>query len=101
MGSPEFVEKFGIGQYFEVVTGAELDGRRNAKAEVIEECLKRLGNPDKDNVLMIGDREHDIIGAKNCGIRSIGVKYLIPKPWEDDVLLATLELLKKQRESQK
>ena len=32
-------------------------------------------------------------------VRSIGVKYLIPKPWEDDVLLATLELLKKQRES--
>ncbi len=31
-------------------------------------------------------------------VREIGVKYLIPKPWEDDVLLATLELLKKQRE---
>lgn len=31
-------------------------------------------------------------------VRSIGVKYLIPKPWEDDVLLATLELLKKQRD---
>ena len=31
-------------------------------------------------------------------VRSVGVKYLIPKPWEDDVLLATLELLKKHRE---
>ncbi len=31
-------------------------------------------------------------------VRAIGVKYLIPKPWEDDVLLATLELLKKQRD---
>lgn len=31
-------------------------------------------------------------------VRSIGVKYLIPKPWEDDVLLATLEILKKQRD---
>lgn len=31
-------------------------------------------------------------------VRAIGVKYLIPKPWEDDVLLATLELLKKHRE---
>lgn len=31
-------------------------------------------------------------------VRAIGVKYLIPKPWEDDVLLATLELLKKQKE---
>ena len=32
-------------------------------------------------------------------VRSIGVKYLIPKPWEDDVLLATLEMLKKQRKT--
>ncbi len=32
-------------------------------------------------------------------VRSIGLKYLIPKPWEDDVLLATLELLKKQTPS--
>ena len=31
-------------------------------------------------------------------VRAIGVKYLLPKPWEDDVLLATLELLKKHRE---
>ena len=31
-------------------------------------------------------------------VRAIGVKYLIPKPWEDEVLLATLELLKKHRE---
>ncbi|MCI5641305.1 MAG: response regulator [Lachnospiraceae bacterium] len=28
-------------------------------------------------------------------VRNVGLKYLIPKPWEDDVLLATLELLKK------
>lgn len=34
-------------------------------------------------------------------VRAIGVKYLIPKPWEDDVLLATLELLKKQKEENK
>ena len=30
-------------------------------------------------------------------VKSIGLKYLIPKPWEDDVLLATLKKLKKQR----
>lgn len=29
-------------------------------------------------------------------VKSIGLKYLIPKPWEDDALLATLELIKKQ-----
>jgi len=34
-------------------------------------------------------------------VRAIGVKYLIPKPWEDDVLLATLELLKRHKEENK
>lgn len=31
-------------------------------------------------------------------VKGIGLKFLIPKPWEDDVLLATLEMLKKQGE---
>lgn len=31
-------------------------------------------------------------------VKAIGLKFLIPKPWEDDVLLATLEMLKKQGE---
>lgn len=33
-------------------------------------------------------------------VRGIGLKYLIPKPWEDDVLLATLELLKRKNENE-
>ena len=69
------LEYFDLSQYFEVVTGAELDGRRNAKADVIEECLKRLGSPDRDKVLMVGDRRQDVDGAKLCGIRCVGVKY--------------------------
>lgn len=69
------LEKFGILQYFEVVTGAELDGRRNAKAEVIEECLKRLGVTDKGAVLMVGDRRHDVEGAKRCEIKCAGVRF--------------------------
>nr|WP_209121222.1 HAD hydrolase-like protein [Alkalihalobacillus sp. BA299] len=28
-----------------------------------------------DNFIMIGDRKHDIIGANNTGIYSIGVTY--------------------------
>ena len=34
-------------------------------------------------------------------VRSVGVKYLIPKPWEDEVLLATLDMLKKHCEEHK
>lgn len=69
------LEHFELAKYFEVVTGAELSGERNAKSEVIEECLKRLGNPDKGTVLMVGDRKHDVIGAKACGVDCAGVKF--------------------------
>lgn len=31
-------------------------------------------------------------------VRAVGVKYLLPKPWENDLLIATLEMLTKQRE---
>ena len=33
-------------------------------------------------------------------IKAIGLKYLLPKPWEDDVLIATLELLLKQKDKE-
>lgn len=69
------LEHFDLAKYFEVVTGAELSGERNAKADVIDECLKRLGCPDKDTVLMIGDRKHDVEGAKLCGVACAGVKF--------------------------
>ena len=69
------LDYFDLAKYFEVVTGAELSGKRNAKSEVIEECLKRLGNPDRGTVLMIGDRKHDVEGAKACGVKCAGVKF--------------------------
>lgn len=69
------LEHFDLAKYFEVVTGAELSGERNAKADVIDECLKRLGCPVKDTVLMIGDRKHDVEGAKLCGVACAGVKF--------------------------
>lgn len=67
--------------YFSVITGSEMDGRRTEKADVIREALARFrallkdGMPGADGVFMVGDRMHDIDGAKNCGIRSIGVTY--------------------------
>ena len=60
---------------FQVVVGAELDGSRTDKAEVIQEVLRQLGNPDRAQAVMVGDRKHDILGAKACGVESIGVEY--------------------------
>ena len=67
---------------FQVVVGAELDGSRTDKAEVIQAVLEKLGHPPKEQAVMIGDRKHDILGAKKVGLESIGVQYGFAPPGE-------------------
>lgn len=71
------LEHFKLARYFNEITGSTLDGSRNNKQAVIEECFLRLGlsSSNKSNIIMIGDRKHDIIAAKQCGITSAGVYY--------------------------
>lgn len=72
----QILEHFHIDQYFQEIVGSELDGRRTDKAEVIEEVLERLQmKNERDKILMVGDKEHDVIGATSCGIRCVGVTY--------------------------
>ncbi len=65
---------FGLDNYFVSVNGSELDGIRANKAELIAHILEREGISPTD-VIMIGDREHDVIGAKANGIPAIGVLW--------------------------
>ena len=69
------LEHFGISKYFYVVTGSLLDGSRVKKGEVVAETIKRLNLKNKDSCIMIGDRCHDILGAKENGIDSMGVLF--------------------------
>lgn len=69
------LEKFNLAQYFDVIGGADINGTRNAKQEVIEYVLSRGNITDRSGVLMIGDRFHDIIGAKKCGIPCMSVLW--------------------------
>lgn len=71
------LEHFGIADFFEEIVGATFDGKINAKDTVIREMFKRLAFTDemKSETIMIGDRKHDILGAKSCGIDSLGVYY--------------------------
>ncbi len=66
---------FDITGYFDFVAGSEMDGSRSEKAEVISYALENMGIADFSECVMIGDREHDIIGAKSIGVASIGVLY--------------------------
>lgn len=70
------LEHFHMKEYFDEVTGAELNEKRSKKADVIEEALCRLDRSGKrDQVIMVGDKEHDVFGAEETGISCVAVAY--------------------------
>ena len=71
----QILDFFNLSKYFEVIIGSELDGTRSAKGEVIAEVLTQMKKKKKYQCVMIGDRKHDLIGASENGIDSIGVTY--------------------------
>ncbi|MFD1736446.1 HAD family hydrolase [Bacillus salitolerans] len=73
--SNQILDYFTIRDYFKLVVGSNLDGTRSAKTEIIEYIVQQLNVSSYSDVVMIGDRMHDIIGAKNVGVDSIGVTY--------------------------
>ena len=52
-----------------------MDEKRVKKSDVIAYALEKGDVTDLDAVVMIGDREHDVYGAKQIGVDSIGVLY--------------------------
>lgn len=70
-------DHFGFAQYFDYIGGACMDGKRTDKHEVIEYVLKTCGitAAERAQTIMIGDRSHDIIGARKAGLHSLGVLY--------------------------
>ena len=73
--SKKILDHFNLSHYFESIVASNLDGTRTNKAEVITHCLKENNLTDKQSIIMIGDRKHDILGAKKNNIDSIGVEY--------------------------
>lgn len=71
----KIMEHFGLDGYFDNITGAELDGSRVEKADVIRCALSRANITDCSSVVMVGDRKFDIEGAHEVGIDAIGVLY--------------------------
>lgn len=70
----KIIEYFELEEYFECVVGSNLDGTRTKKKDVIETVLDIL-EIDSKEAIMVGDREHDILGAKAMCMSSIGVVY--------------------------
>jgi phosphoglycolate phosphatase len=68
------IDHFELGPHFERVYGSELTGERSDKGELIQHVLANEGLSDS-KTWMIGDRMHDIRGAKQNRLRSAGVLW--------------------------
>ncbi|MBD5465935.1 MAG: HAD family hydrolase [Lachnospiraceae bacterium] len=71
----QILEHFGLKEYFTYIAGANMDGTRTKKDEVIRYALQSCGISQVAGVVMVGDREHDIMGANKVGLDSIGVLF--------------------------
>ena len=69
------LDKYNVSEYFDVIVGSEMDGRRTAKNEVIEYTLECLGIDQTAPVIMVGDRNYDVEGAAAFDIPTIGVTF--------------------------
>jgi phosphoglycolate phosphatase len=73
----QILEHLDLDEYFAVVAGARPDGSRASKAEVIDEAVRGLADLGylTDEIVMVGDREHDVDGAARWGIPCILVRW--------------------------
>lgn len=69
------LEHFDLAKYFDFVAGASMDESRSKKGQVIAYALESLRITDKSTVVMVGDREHDVMGAKENSLDCIGVLF--------------------------
>ena len=73
--SVQILEHFGLRQYFDFIGAATMDGRVSKKADVIRQILDELGDIDAASVLMVGDRDQDVDGAKANHLHCAGVLW--------------------------
>lgn len=68
------MEYFGLNKFVPEIAGATPDPSRSTKGQVIAYCLKQFGI-DPASTVMVGDREHDVLGARENGLPCIGITY--------------------------
>lgn len=69
------IDHLGLSDRFKVIGGATHDSVRSTKSAVIGHVLDQLGLVGGPQLIMIGDRNHDIEGARQHGIDTIAVAW--------------------------
>ena len=97
--SIKILKHFDLYKYFDFFGAATMDGRISKKEDVISTLLDEMGVQNKDEIMMVGDRHHDIDGAKANGLKSAGVLWgygsaeELEQAGADYVLASSSELL--------
>lgn len=71
----KILRHFGLNDFFRIVGGSDSKTNRMRKEDVLRYALKFFHDVDKKDILMVGDRQDDVIGAKKNGLNSVGVLY--------------------------
>lgn len=71
----EILRHFDLFRYFSDVVGNTLEETRSEKNQLIHAVMALQPDLSPESFVMIGDRSLDVLGAKQCGIRSVGVLY--------------------------
>ncbi len=69
----EIIGHFALGGYFDVIAGGLLS-EGGTKADVIRAALATLG-AEPEETAMVGDRRHDMIGAREVGTTGVGALW--------------------------
>ncbi|MEZ5205126.1 MAG: HAD hydrolase-like protein [Acidimicrobiales bacterium] len=80
------LEQFGLLDRFDLVAGTLADGLPRTKAQIVAGALAGLGHPDPATVAMVGDRRHDVEGARANGCIAVAVSWGFAAPDEHDPL---------------
>ena len=98
--SIKILKHFDLYKYCDFFGAATMDGKISKKEDVISHLLEEMGAESKDEILMVGDRYHDIDGAKANDLKSAGVlwgygsKEELQKAGADYILAEPSEILK-------
>jgi phosphoglycolate phosphatase len=69
------LKHFGFDRYIDDLIGAEYTGKHSGKGELIAGLMERNRIQASKSVVMVGDTNYDVIGAKENQISSIAVCY--------------------------
>ena len=71
----KILEHFQLDSYFSIIAGADLEGNRVEKLDVMKYAIGLANSEDYPQIVMIGDRKYDIEASNQLGIETIGVLF--------------------------